>query len=162
MKKKAWVLILLAGCSGDAKFSKIWGDLRGTIGSPTKVEAYRIVMPEPKAGAGLNMDYATWKVTAGPIVLDAPTAQQLGAILLDAKSYYRGPPKSCLPLPGVRLIFTDGRRTVTLLVCLECSIVMVSSSDGHGGGDDFDPAAPAIVAIMKKLFPKDPEIQAFK
>ena len=157
MRKVLALLLLCGGCAGDARFNKVWSGLESTITSPTRVEAFRITASKP------DMDYLKWAETAGPILLDGPTSKELAGILLDSKGYYRGPPKACIPTPGVKLRFTPANgTTVWVYLCFECRILIVYEGQSLRGSDDFDPAAPALAALVKKLFPKDPEIQALK
>jgi hypothetical protein len=58
----------------------------------------------------------------------------------------------------VKTTFTRNKDVVTILYCLECSMVFIQG----GGADDYDPAKSAIVAVMKKVFPGEPAIQAIK
>lgn len=108
-------------------------------------------------------EYRDWVVSAGPVDVDAAASREIAKILLEPKSYYRGAPKACVPTPGVKLKFIGaGERTVWVYLCFECEMLFVEEGKTSRGGDDFDPAARALAALMKKLFPKDPEIQLLR
>jgi len=171
MKARSIVALLaLAGC-GDARMEQVWGGARSVLKSATKVEVTWLAVPDPSRNAVLpgdkpgerppapDMDYWHWADKSGPQSADAASARKLADILLDEKSYYRGPPKACLPMPGVRLKFIDEKRVATVLICFECRMLFVRGPDGAGGGDDFDPGAPALIAGLKAAFPSDAGIQ---
>lgn len=164
MQRAIWALAFLAGGSallatgcGDPKFSKTWSPFEDTVRNATAVEAQLIDV----ASAKVESDWWKWKTKGEPVTVDPATARQLADALLDEKSYYRGPPKACKPMPGVRVRFTRGSEVVSILFCLECSTIMIKSGE-RGGGDDYDPAKSGIVAAMKKIFPDNADIQAFK
>jgi hypothetical protein len=155
-------LFSLLGCS-DGPADRVWHRVsRGVIRSATTVEAYLIDVPERAPGKTVEHDWWKWPMKAGPVALDAATAKRLVDVFLDDASYYTGPPKACLPQPGVKYRFVRGTEVVTVLVCYECQQLMVQDPGGGGGSGDFDPAGPALVAIVKQLFPKDPGIQRLK
>jgi hypothetical protein len=162
MKRVLVLTLAIAGC-GDPKFSKTWGSLESTVRGATAVEAQLLDNPYDSEmdRSKIEYDWWKWKVKGKPVVVDAATAKQLADALLDEKSYYRGPPKACMPMPGVRVQFVKGAQTVVVLFCLECSMIFVRGAD-HLGGDDYDPAKSGIVAAMKKIFPNNAAIQAYK
>jgi hypothetical protein len=134
--------------------------VKDTVRHATKVEVQLLDVPY-KEGVDLKTiehDWFKWKTKGQPVVLDAATAKQLADTLLDETAYYRGPPKACKPMPGVKTTFIRDKEVATILYCLECSTVFVQG----GGGDDYDPRKSAIVAVMKKAFPNEAAIQAFK
>ncbi len=159
MRKASWALILMTACGGgDPKVDALWAGLEGAVRSPQKVEAFRLAQPDKP-----EMDYPAVKETAGPVALDASSTKEVSTLLLDPASYYRGAPKKCLPTPGVKLKFTGSSGSaVWVYLCFECKILIVYDGSTLRGQDDFDPAAPALATIVKKLFPKDAAIQALK
>jgi hypothetical protein len=154
-------LCALLGC-GDARFDQVWSGSRDVLRNATKVEASLLVVPDGPSGKRGQVDYWTWPRKGAPVVLDAATSKRVADLLLDEASYYRGSPKQCLPMPGVVLRFERGTSVASVLLCLECRILFVRGPGGQVGTDDFDPAAPAFLAIVKTLFPKDPVIQNLK
>jgi hypothetical protein len=102
----------------------------------------------------------------GPSVpVPASQAQRLKHLLQRSSSYYQGSnAKSCIPDYGVLFTFRSGDRAVQIALCFNCNML-----DVFDGGDDkarsvntlpdFDPMRSDLVAIVKKVFPDDPEIQ---
>jgi hypothetical protein len=146
-------LMTLTGCS-ESRFDRVWGASRGVLASATKVEAYRVAVPEKR-----DLLIWSWPMKSGPVALDAAASKRLVDLLLDEKSYEWGPPKACLPEPGVKLRFSDGKRAVSILVCFDCADLFIRSPDGKDKIASFVPSSRSLAAIVAPLFPKDPEIQ---
>jgi hypothetical protein len=159
--RAAVALLALIGC-GDARFGQVWNGSRAVVENATKVEAALLVVPDGPSGKPGELDYWSWPRKGAPAALDAATSKRVADLLLDEKSYYRGPPKKCLPMPGVELRFERGTAVASVLLCLECRILAVRGPGGQTALDDFDPAAPALLEIVKKLFPADPVIRLLK
>ena len=83
-------------------------------------------------------------------------------MLLNRATYSWDSAKSCKPNYGVRIQFNSGDDRVDVLLCFECRILAVYHNDKSGGGEDFDNANPALIAVVKRLFPDDREIQNLK
>jgi len=92
-------------------------------------------------------------------------AQRLKRILQRSSSYYQGSnAKACIPDYGVLFTFRSGDRAVQVALCFNCDMLGI-----FDGGDDkarsvnslpdFDPMRGRLVAIVKKVFPDDAEIQ---
>jgi hypothetical protein len=160
MRNLRFTLLLVAGCHGsDERFDKIWKGIEGVIRSPMKVEAYRITKPKPE----LENLHLQWLETAGPVTLDVQAVKELAEIFLDIKTYKRGVDDGCLPTPGVKLRFArDHGEPVWVFLCFECDVLIVYDGPTRRGADSFHPVTPALRAIVKKLFPNDPLIQALK
>jgi hypothetical protein len=102
----------------------------------------------------------------GPSVpVPGSQARRLKRILQRSSSYYQGSNrKACIPDYGVLFTFRSGDRAVQVALCFNCNML-----DVFDGGDDkarsvnslpdFDPMRSDLVAIVKKVFPDDPEIQ---
>ena len=102
----------------------------------------------------------------GPSVpVAASQSRRLKRILQRSSSYYQGSNrKACIPDYGVLFTFHSGDRAIQLALCFNCNML-----DVFDGGDDkarsvntesdFDPIRSDLVAIVKKVFPDDPEIQ---
>lgn len=169
--KKLSILVLLglAGC-GDPQFEKVWSESQGALKSATKVELAWLAVPGPPPPVPgdqtppkpPDMNYWSWSTKGMASVADAAAAKKIVDVLLDEKSYYRGPPKACLPMPGVKLHFIADKREVTVLICFECRTLFVKGPEGSQSADDFDPGAPALIAALKSAFPKDAGIQSLK
>jgi hypothetical protein len=162
MKRAVALLVLLLASCGDERFNTTWSGRRSIVQTPDRVEAFLLDRPEPKPGGTADWNYWNWKPSTGAVTVDAATTKQLGELLLDEKNYYRGSPKACIPTPGVKMTFTRGSTAVTVLLCFECRMLMTRGGGAGDGIDDFDPMAPALVAIVRKLFPKDAGIQSLK
>jgi hypothetical protein len=146
-------LLALAACS--SRGDDIFGDTKGAVRSPEKVRAFRLAKQQkPFAGA-----YSDWPLDGAPVEVDPALAAELAKLLFDDASYRPkdAPPKACIFNPGVRIDFTRGGVTAPLYLCFDCLQLV-----GPKGGADFDPADRAFGAVVKKLFPKDPEIQSLK
>lgn len=102
----------------------------------------------------------------GPSVpVPASQARRLKRLLQRSSSYYQGSNrKACIPDYGVLFTFRSGDRAVQVALCFNCNML-----DVFDGGDDkarpvnslpdFDPMRSDLVAIVKKVFPDDSEIQ---
>ena len=92
-------------------------------------------------------------------------AMQLSKVLLNDHSYphYNGTMKDCAPEPGVVVTFSNEKKDVDIFFCFECAILIVKT-DGKATSDglqsDFDPSRAELVRIVKKIFPKDSQIQS--
>lgn len=162
MKRLAlWGVLALAGCSDGPSDKAFSGAARSIMNGATVVEAYRIQTP-PQGERPTELDWWKWPMKSGPVTLDAATSANLTGFLLDDRTYYTGPPKACIPIPGVKFRFVRGAEAVSVLMCYECRQLMVSVTGGRGGSGDFDRAAPALEQIAKKLFPGDREIQSLQ
>lgn len=105
----------------------------------------------------------------GPSVsVPAPQAQRLKRILQRSSSHYQGSDrKACIPDYGVLFTFRSGDRAIQVALCFNCNML-----DVFDGGDDkarsvnslpdFDPMRSDLVAIVKKVFPDDAEIQGLE
>lgn len=158
MRLLAAGLLLAAGGCGQAAVEKSFDGVEAVLRSPTKVEAFRVGTAD---GNPHSTDYRAMPETAGPVAVDPATASELARILLDPKSYSPHP-KPCVPNPGVKLRFTAGSRTVEVFLCFECSELFVYEGARSRGALEFDPAHGSLVIVVKRLFPKDPAIQALK
>jgi hypothetical protein len=154
-------LLALLGC-GDARFGQVWSGSQDVLRNATRVEASLLIVPDGPSGQRGELDYWSWPRKGAAVTVDAATSKRIADLLLDEASYYRGPPKKCLPMPGVQLRFERGTSVVSVLLCLECRILAVRGPGGRSDLDDFDPVAPALLEIVKTLFPKDPVIQSLK
>ncbi len=128
------------------------------IQEPTRVEAFRIDPMISSASAGLER-VGLHKVTAGPVAVDAAGAAELADIFLAPSTYDWHSAKSCEFLPGVGLRFTRDVSRVDVALCFECDMLTIHRHGKRIGVEDFDDERPRLVALMKRLFPDDAEIQ---
>jgi hypothetical protein len=150
-------LLAVTGCAKENNSSFTWGPFRSVLESSAQIEAFRIKMPVGNENAA----YTDWPVARGPVDVDVVTGRQLATILLDPKSY-SDTPKPCEPMPGIKLRWVDGTRRVEIVFCFECSTLYLYSGEGQRVQREFDPAEKALVAIMKRIFSGDPQIQRLK
>lgn len=100
-----------------------------------------------------------------PVSVSASEAEKLKHLLQRSSSYYQGSnAKACIPDYGVLFIFRSGERTVQVALCFNCNMFRIfDGADDKARGVntlmDFDPMRSELVAIVKKVFPDDPEIQ---
>jgi hypothetical protein len=157
MRRAALLLAVLSGCSKGPADKAFPSDARDVMRSATIVEAIRVHVPE---GKDRQADWFAWTTKTGPVALDASRSKRLVDVLLDNATYYTGPPKACLPMPGVKYRFVQGTRSVAVMLCYECRQLFGRFSWGGGGFGDFDHGAPVLEEIAKQLFPSDGEIQS--
>jgi hypothetical protein len=104
----------------------------------------------------------------GPSVpVPASQARRLKRVMQRSSSYWWSISKNCLPDYGVLFTFRDGQRVIQIALCFNCNQLAV-----FDGGDDkahpvnslpdFDPMRSDLVAIVKRVFPDDGEIQALE
>jgi hypothetical protein len=164
-----------ASCGGtDWRVTQLYGG--GTsidvLSKPQAVEAFRIdpgipapvggSKDEPAAGAAAAPRLGEYRITAGPVAVDAATAAELSSILLDPDTYDWVRAKGCEFRPGVGLRFVKDASRVEMALCFECDELMIWRLGRRIGMEDFDAARPRLVAVVKKLFPDDPKIQALE
>lgn len=154
------LMAVAAGCSRQADAHKaVFGsqEAAGVVRNATTVQAYRLKAPSYHQD---TLD--KYEETAGPIAVPADIANQLKQLLLDPDSYELDKAKSCEPVYGVRIEFVHQGRKVDVLLCYDCMILSVYDGGRYAGGEDFDRINGKLVAIAKKLFPKDETIQELK
>jgi hypothetical protein len=91
--------------------------------------------------------------------VSAEQAARLRKILADPGTYEFEMAKDCVPTYGVRILFATDSGEIALNLCFECNILTLSHAEKTLGGEDFDHARPALVALCQELFPQDAEIQ---
>jgi hypothetical protein len=75
--------------------------------------------------------------------------------------------KSCAPNYGVLLTFRGSDGAVSIALCFECDLFGVFWSGGGkefrvNAEEDLDVIRPQLVALVKRLFPRDATIQSLK
>ncbi len=142
-------------------------EMRRRVGGPAalaalryaeQVEAYRIGELADRDN-WQNAGLADYPILKGPLAVAPADIQTLTSTLQDRDSYSRVP-KGCTPLPGVRVDFVHGNDRLSVLLCFECDSALYYLNDKIAGGGNFDPARPALVRIVRPLFPNDPKIQS--
>jgi hypothetical protein len=146
---------LLAGCENRAK--TFLGPTAVTVlEQPTRIEAWRI---HAQPGRPLTTQPAK--------DLDLAVARQLATILQDPATYNFDSAKGCIFQPGLGIRLWRDQQSFDVIVCFSCSELKIVSLDPTTKQrpyttEDFDNARPALVALAKKAFPTDPEIQSLK
>lgn len=160
----AAVLACAAACrGGDWRVSQLYGGATsiGVLAEPQTVEAFRIA-PAPGGPDPSVPRIGDHRIVAGPVIADAATVKEVTALLLDPETYdwYRA--KGCDFRPGVGLRFVRDASRVEIAVCFECDEIKIWRMGRTVGMEDFDAARPRLVAIAKRLFPADADIQALE
>jgi hypothetical protein len=136
------------------------------IEAPTSVKAWRTVGSLKSYSTDLKDFY---RKSGKAKLVSTNLVVQLSKVLLDKTSYshFGGPGKECRPFPSVILTFSNGKRDLDLFFCFECKVLVVKAgADDKGtpvelrGGSDFDASYVKFARIMKKIFPKDTQIQS--
>lgn len=137
------------------------GTSTDVLAKPLAVDAFRIdpALPPMDASAPRIGDFA---ITSGPVALDAAAVQEMSSVLLDPDTYDWARAKGCDFMPGVGLRFVKDASRVEIALCFECDELMIFRMGRRVGMEDFDTARPRLVAVVKRLFPDDPKIQALK
>jgi hypothetical protein len=157
-------LYFLNSRPNDEFIAKIFGSRRifDTFVSSQQVTAQRLHRQERSE---MSHDILSNYKRGPSIPVPASQAQRLKRLLQHSSSYRQGPfGKLCLPDYGVLFTFSSGDRAVQVALCFNCNML-----DVFDGGDDkarsvnnlpdFDPMRSDLVAIVKKVFPDDAEIQ---
>jgi hypothetical protein len=128
---------------------------------PKTVQAYRLngynrVTPPAKGIDG-------FEILSGPVAVSEEHAGELKKILTDPDIYHWDPnpgTKGCEFAPGVALIYASEKGSLDVLLCFGCNQIRTYQNGKIVSGKDFDEVRAAIVAVVKKMFPDDAEIQA--
>lgn len=149
---------LLAGCENKAAQARsfLGPTAVAVLESPTRIEAWRI-----KAGPNRET------TNQPPRDLDTALARDLAAVLLDGRTYSFDLAKGCEFRPGVGLRVWRDKQSFDVILCFSCSELKIdgpdpTTKDRPYTTEDFDNARPALVALVKRAFPDDAEIQALK
>jgi hypothetical protein len=168
MKAKAVILfgavfLIFFQCFGDngSDVAKAFGGSAylATVANADSVNAWRTIgslEQETRQGFKMADIYSrAGKPTPVSKSLGAPLAKQLQ----DRHSYIRPGTalKGCIPVPEVLIAFTRGNQEVDAYFCFECNVLVVGQVQS-----DFDPGRPAILKLVKQIFPNDSFIQSLK
>jgi hypothetical protein len=157
----------LAACSGGGPTSRVVSLYGGeacwaAIDAPQKVTAYRVMMPGRVKYVRAPDTICGFEITDGPVEVDAASAKELAAILRDDAIYDWERAKGCEFDPGVAVSFVSAARRMDLLLCFHCDEIAAFENGKRVGIEDFDVARPRLLAVMRRIFPKDEAIQALK
>ena len=125
-------------------------------------EAFRIDGIAARADLPQGNGLQGYPILAGPVPLDAATAAELAAILLDDDTYDWDRAKGCEFAPGVAIRASRDTTSVDVLLCFSCDEVAFYVNGTKRGTEDTDARRADLVQIAKRLFPDDPKISALK
>jgi hypothetical protein len=94
----------------------------------------------------------------GSVAVDAAISAQLKALLTAPESYEWDSVKGCATDFGIKLTFVRDDDRIDIWLCLTCAIMFIVRTDGSASGANFDPSEDEMIAIVKRLFPNDPQI----
>lgn len=164
----AGLLFLAAavGCQRSGLTPKVTGLYGGqanvlTIKSPDKVEAFR-VQPEPSPMGSADAMVGPYLATAGPVRVDGAGIRMLRNVLLSDTTYMWDVAKACEFMPGVGFRFHKSGAPLEVALCFSCDELAIWRAGKKLGSEDFDSARPHLVALVKRLFPDDPKLQALR
>ena len=123
-----------------------------TVASAPSISAHRL-----QGGDGWYL--ANYSQTED-VKLSFAQAAKLREILLSRWSYNYDGVKLCMPRFGVLFVFQGTAEEIKVALCFQCRQFGVF----HGEQPlnkigEFDPCEPQLRALVKEVFPKDPEIQ---
>ena len=154
--------VALGGCAGpDWRGVQIYGGAGSIeiLTHPAKAEAFRI---EPRSARPDEERLGDYPVVRGPVTLSAEDTAALSALLLDPDTYDWHSAKGCEFRPGVGLRLHREASRVEIALCFECDELVIYRYGRRVGVEDFDSARLRLVALVRRLFPEDAEIQALK
>jgi hypothetical protein len=158
--RTALLLVLLSGCAGPTLTQDFLPPVeKDIVAFPDRVEVSRLTDGPISPGGRKRIEWQDWP-TSGPVLLaDVPTSRELSAILSDPRSFAPGPPRSSIPRPGVKVRFTRNLHSVVAMLSFDSK---GATFYGSGQQANFDPSAPELTRLIKKLFPDDAVIQSLK
>jgi hypothetical protein len=153
-----------SGQAADARVVKLYGNQVNltALSRAEKIEAFRIKHTIENAEDKRRKQIRGYPVLSGPHSLDKDVARNLVRLLQRKSTYDFERDKGCEMVPGVVVVFTHQRIKVELVLCFECDQLEIFVGDKNTGYEDFDPARPQLVKLVKQIFPKDRAIQALK
>lgn len=97
------------------------------------------------------------------ILVPQASADEIRNLLNQDSSYVWEYSKACIPDYGILLTVRDQKgKEIHIAICFECLILSVFDGNDLMLSEDFDPIHIPLIAIIKPLFPDDPEIQALR
>ena len=139
------------------------------VNTAKAIKVFRIVDPDQKLKPKKTINIDNCQCHASPVNVTGPEVQQVIAAMSDMINF--GEPLMCIFDPGIILRFESDAHNLDVIICFHCH-EMVLYSDGvvvrrpfkwAATKNTFRPdAESAFMAIAKKAFPGDPEIQKLK
>mgnify|MGYP004137711973 FL=1 len=155
-------LTALLGCqTGNQRVSQLYGgpDGMAALRAPDQVRAWRTTAEYAvKEGTVTQGKLGDYLILNGPVPVEAQIGADIAAIL-QKDIYEWNMAKGCEPIPGVAVEYTKGANKVLIFFCFECDILLTYLNGNRVSGEDFDRAHGSLAALVKKIFPNDPDIQ---
>lgn len=150
--------------TADARVVKLYGNQANfaALARADKVQAFRVKHTIENARDKQRKQIRGYPVLSGPHPVDKKVARNLVRLLQDKSTYDFERDKGCEMVPGVVVVFTHQRTRVELVLCFECDQLEIYVGDKNTGYEDFDPARPQLLKLVKRIFPKDKAIQTLK
>ncbi len=148
----------------DAEVAKPFGDTEAmdTIAHATEVTLFRLFGERHSAdGNGAKAAFDPDDVVGKAIPIVEPDAEHVRFWFSDPASVPRNP-KACIPEFGVKIRFSTPMKSVDVLLCLRCKEVALFRSGKWIGTSDFDPIAPQVLDLVKRLLPDDDRLQSLR
>ena len=137
---------------------KFHGDERlAILKQADRIEAFRVdgmVQPKQNTAGG-------YKILSKGKSLSKQQTQVFQQLLFSEKSYAFEVAKGCEPIPGIVLRVYSKKEFVDVIFCFQCDMWGFQHK-GKSKWEDFDPARPKLVNLMKQLFPNDDVVQGLK
>jgi hypothetical protein len=164
------VLAVVSGCTSESNVEHLFGGRQNLdiVNHSSHIEAFRIApqLPtattQPAAPAPVPASQAWlrdngWELVAGPVLLNHNQRNRLRYILNDPNTYDFNSAKACMfhPDVAVRFVPDDQRPVVTVVFCFTCNELAVSAGRWNTGIEDFDAQRPAVLKLVRELFPDD-------
>ena len=131
------------------------------IQRPERVEAFR-VQPEPSPIGSAAAMVGPHLATAGPVKVGDSALAELRSVLLDDATYMWDIAKACEFMPGVGFRFHESSAPLEVALCFSRDELAIWRAGRKLGSEDFDHARPRLVALVKQLFPDDPQLQSLR
>lgn len=135
------------------------------VAALTRADRVETLRLKPWAGgAGVDGDFYGHRIIGAGPALSPAQIDDVRRLVFDAGSYVWESAKGCEFEPGVALRFYGGDpnlKPVDVLLCFSCD-EWAFHNHGAEASEDFDPIRPALLALVKALFPDDPVIQGLK
>lgn len=134
------------------KLEQFLGEMKAIFEKPSKVEGY-LVGSEPAAPqVPEESKIGGYPVRKGPVNLTPEQAQAIQAFVLDANSYFWGPPtKKCVLAPQVALRFIKGTQEVSILFSDYCGLWSFVNQNKLLATKDYAPKVAEINGFLKTL-----------
>jgi hypothetical protein len=128
--------------------------------SPQEVLAFRLARPAARdAGSPSAPEFGGAEITSNAVTVADDDARQLALILRDPATYSWDSAKGCKFDPGVGLRFVGKDSTTEVVFCFHCDEIQIYHDGKRAGAEDIDNARSRLAAIMKRIFPRDADIQ---